>query len=125
MNVPPDVHDAIRSLAPGAGYFIGDVSDLSTLTWHDASSDLNEDGVYVGPADGVVIYTGPKPTVLEIEAELARMTAEWESSEYARQRALAYPAIGDQLDALFHAGVFPDDMAAQLQAVKDRYPKNG
>ena len=34
-----------------------------------------------------------------------------------------YPTIGDQLDALYHAGVFPDDMAAQIQAVKERYPK--
>ena len=42
---------------------------------------------------------------------------------YDRKRALEYPAIGDQLDALFHAGVFPDDMAAQIQAVKDKYPK--
>jgi len=42
---------------------------------------------------------------------------------YKFSRALEYPAIGDQLDALFHAGVFPDDMAAQIQAVKDKYPK--
>ena len=38
-------------------------------------------------------------------------------------RKSEYPSIGDQLDALFHAGVFPDDMAAQIQAVKDKYPK--
>ena len=42
---------------------------------------------------------------------------------YKFSRALEYPAIGDQLDALFHAGVFPADMAAQIQAVKDKYPK--
>ena len=42
---------------------------------------------------------------------------------YKFSRASEYPAIGDQLDALFHAGVFPDDMAAQIQAVKDKYPK--
>ena len=42
---------------------------------------------------------------------------------YDIKRALEYPAIGDQLDALFHAGVFPADMAAQIQAVKDKYPK--
>ena len=43
---------------------------------------------------------------------------------YKFSRASEYPAIGDQLDALFHAGVFPDDMAAQIQAVKDKYPKS-
>jgi len=42
---------------------------------------------------------------------------------YARSRATEYPAIGDQLDALFHAGVFPAEMAAQIQAIKDKYPK--
>jgi hypothetical protein len=42
---------------------------------------------------------------------------------YKHQREQEYPAIGDQLDALFHAGVFPDDMAAQIQAVKNKYPK--
>ena len=42
---------------------------------------------------------------------------------YAEKRAQEYPPIGDQLDALFKAGVFPADMAASIQAVKDKYPK--
>ena len=46
-----------------------------------------------------------------------------DASAYKEQRAAEYPAIGDQLDALFHAGVFPADMAAAIQAVKDKYPK--
>jgi hypothetical protein len=44
-------------------------------------------------------------------------------SFYAYQRASEYPSIGDQLDALFHAGVFPSEMATQIQSVKDKYPK--
>lgn len=44
-------------------------------------------------------------------------------NDYRLQRLQEYPAIGDQLDALFHAGVFPPEMAAQIQAVKDKYPK--
>ena len=32
--------------------------------------------------------------------------------------------IGDQLDALYKAGAFPDDMAAKIKAVKDKYPKS-
>jgi len=46
------------------------------------------------------------------------------SSDYRVMRAMNYPSIGDQLDALFHAGVFPAEMAAQIQAVKDEYPKD-
>ena len=42
---------------------------------------------------------------------------------YAEKRAVEYPSIGDQLDALFHAGVFPADIAAEIQAVKDKHPK--
>ena len=42
---------------------------------------------------------------------------------YAEKRVTEYPTVGDQLDALFHAGVFPEEMAAQIQAVKDKYPK--
>ena len=46
---------------------------------------------------------------------------EYVNTQYQRDRL--YPPIGDQLDALFHAGVFPDDMAATIQAVKDAHPK--
>jgi len=34
-----------------------------------------------------------------------------------------YPPIGDQLDDLFKAGAFSDEMTATIQAVKDKYPK--
>ena len=64
-----------------------------------------------------------KPTKEFLESELARFQAEYGAQEYARNRATAYPPIGDQLDALFHAGVFPSEMASTLQAVKDKYPK--
>lgn len=42
---------------------------------------------------------------------------------YKNQRVREYPPIGDQLDALFHAGVFPQEMADKIQAVKNKYPK--
>lgn len=45
------------------------------------------------------------------------------TKELHKCRVQSYPSIGDQLDALFHAGVFPPEMAAQIQAVKDKYPK--
>jgi hypothetical protein len=56
-------------------------------------------------------------------AKLAEDIAGLSATQYKRDRAAAYPAIGDQLDALFHAGVFPADMAATLQAIKTKYPK--
>ena len=42
---------------------------------------------------------------------------------YQENRVKEYPPIGDQLDALYHAGVFPDAMAATIKAIKDKYPK--
>jgi len=42
---------------------------------------------------------------------------------YKDQRRVEYPEIGDQLDALYKAGAFPEDMAGKLKAVKDKYPK--
>ena len=58
-----------------------------------------------------------------IDAEIVRLQAEYDAKEYQRQRVPEYPSIGDQLDALFHAGVFPPEMSAKIQAIKDKYPK--
>jgi len=64
-----------------------------------------------------------RPSVEAIESERVRLQTLRDNTQYRRQRAAEYPPIGDQLDALFHAGVFPVEMAALIQAVKDRYPK--
>tara|TARA_B100000287_G_C20366699_1_gene676078 strand:- start:36 stop:287 length:252 start_codon:yes stop_codon:yes gene_type:complete len=51
-----------------------------------------------------------------LEAERAKV-------KYKDDRKMAYPEIGDQLDALYHAGVFPKEMADKIKAVKDANPK--
>ena len=51
------------------------------------------------------------------------MQDEYDAQAYARTRAPLYPEIGDQLDALYHAGVIPADMAAKIKKVKDDNPK--
>jgi len=63
------------------------------------------------------------PSEAEVTAEIARLQLEYDNQFYKLSRAAEYPAIGDQLDALFHAGVFPTEMAAEIQAIKDKYPK--
>ena len=93
--------DAIQSLRPGAEWVLrGD-----ELEWLDTNQT--------------------QPTEAEIAAEVIRLQAEYDAQAYARSRAPEYPPIGDQLDALFKAGVFPAEMAAVIQAVKDKYPKEG
>ena len=91
---------------------------LHTGQWFGWSDSKNK--VY----ENLVIHGGQeKPTKEFLDSELKRKQEEFDSKEYARNRATAYPPIGDQLDALFHAGVFPSEMASTLQAVKDKYPK--
>ena len=68
-----------------------------------------------------IIWDNPEEAITEEEFNNA--LTQVSSSLYQEQRAAEYPSIGDQLDALFHAGVFPEEMAAKIQEVKDRYPK--
>lgn len=91
--------DAILSLHPSAQVVITD----DVVTWVSPSA--------------------PVATDAQIEAEMVRLQRDFDASAYQRSRATEYPPIGDQLDALFHAGVFPPEMAAKIQAVKDQYPK--
>ena len=67
--------DAIRSLAPGASYsIIGD-----EIVWN--SPDITQ------------------PTKAEIDAEIVRLQAEYDSKAYARARATAYPSVSDFMEA--------------------------
>jgi hypothetical protein len=75
-------------------------------------------------AEGNIPFTAEEEAARDAEeAQWAAEQAALALTKYQRDRAAEYPAIGDQLDALFHAGVFPADMAAALQAVKNKYPK--
>ena len=58
----------------------------------------------------------------EISLNQARADQAFSQLSYGQKRITEYPPIGDQLDALFHAGAFPADMAAKIQAVKEKYP---
>jgi len=58
-----------------------------------------------------------------VDAEVTRLQAEYDSQEYARNRASAYPPIGDQLDMIYHAGLGGDAFQAAISAVKQEYPK--
>ena len=67
---------------------------------------------------------GVDATEEEITAEISRLQAEYDSKQYARDRAEAYPSLQDQADMQFH------DLANgtttwldAIQAVKDANPK--
>ena len=59
--------------------------------------------------DGVLDWLSDditQPTEQEITDEIARLQADYDAQEYARNRKGEYPDIGDQLDDLFKAGAF-------------------
>ena len=64
-----------------------------------------------------------EPTTAEIDAEVIRLQAVYDSQDYARSRALEYPLIGDQLDMIYHNGDGGATFQAAIKAVKDKYPK--
>ena len=90
---------AIQSLVPGAEVSVG-VYD-NEITW-------------VNPTVAPV-------TREQIIQEQQRLQVEHDRLEYQRNRAREYPSIEEQLDALYHAGVFPPYMADQIRAVKAKY----
>jgi len=74
------------------------------------------------------------PSIVRIEGDIAydengnevtydktAVEAYSQSQAYKGLRAAEYPAIVDQLDTIFHEGL--DAWKAQIQAVKDKYPK--
>jgi hypothetical protein len=92
---------AIQSLVPGAEVSVGLYDQ--TITWHRPE-------------------TAPV-TLEQIQAEQQRLQQAYDWNEYQRNRAREYPSIQEQLDALYHAGVFPAEMAARIRAVKAKYPR--
>ena len=87
---------AIQSLVPGAEVSVAVHDD--SVTW--------------------IMPENPPITDEQIAAEQQRLQMIHDWHEYRRNRAAEYPTIQEQLDALYHAGVFPPAMAARIQAVK-------
>jgi hypothetical protein len=57
----------------------------------------------------------------KVEIDLAAVNAWVDPEAYKYARAKAYPSYADQFDTIFHEGI--DAWKAQIQAVKDRFPK--
>ena len=86
---------------------------------HNAIRALYPNVVTIDDSTGAFDQDGNKVSI-----DMTVVNAWVDPNQYKQQRVAEYPSIGDQLDALFHAGVFPEAMAAQIQAIKDKYPKS-
>ena len=98
----PNIADAILRIRPNAAFIVYD-EDIAKIEWKDIELEC--------------------PTGEEILESLDILKSEFNKNAYKLTRLNKYPSIGDQLDALFHAGVFPEEMAIKIQAIKDAYPK--
>ena len=94
-----NIADALQSLRPGAEWVVRGTE----IEWLDSKQT--------------------QPTDAEIQAEITRLEAEYEAQAYARSRAAEYPAIGDQLDMIYRAGLGGDEFQAAIAAIKNKYPK--
>ena len=65
-----------------------------------------------------------QPSDSEIDAEISRLQAEYDSKQYARNRAEAYPSLTDQADmAYWDRQNNTTTLDDAITAVKSAYPK--
>ena len=108
--IRPSIATAILELAPDSRVSVP--NDINKIKWHDS----NPKGI----------------TVEQIQIKYDEQMVAYDAQEYARNRAPLYPAIGDQLDLLWHAidtgdwtaaKVKTTDFYTKLKKVKDDNPK--
>ena len=92
---------------------------------HQAYYNLYPEVVSVDDGLGPLDVKGNPVTVDDIlvQQESDRLEVYEQTKAYQLDREMNYPTVGDQLDALYHAGVFPVEMQDQIKAIKDKYPK--
>jgi hypothetical protein len=94
-----ELHKALESIRPNCQWEEQELQDGSfSFIWTDSS---------------------PAPTIEEVSDAHATLQA----TNYKELRKVAYPPIGDQLDALWKGGQAWDDMKVIIDSVKAQYPK--
>ena len=94
---------------------------------HEAIRNTHANVVTIDDTEGAFDADGNSVTLDEslITAELTRLQTEYDSQQYARDRAKAYPSLQDQADMAYwdrqNGTTTLDDAIA---AVKDTYPKD-
>jgi len=90
------VIDAIKAINPKAEVVVrGDDIDNCKIEWLGGTSEISK---------------------TDIKTKMS-------SIAYVEKRQEEYPAIAEQLDMMYHAGVGGDTFQAAIKAVKDKHPK--
>ena len=98
-----DICSAILAINPLAQVSVNG----EDITWHSGTTPISKS---------------------DIQAKQAELKAAYDAKDYQRKREPEYPAIGEQLDLLWHAiddGTLDktSDFYTSLKATKDKYPK--
>ena len=100
---------------------------MSTITKEEALDSLAPKAVWCID-NGVIDWQSPnipQPTDAEIQAEIARLQAEYDALDYARKRASEYPPIVDYIDGVVKGDQEQiDNYISKCLAVKAKYPKS-
>ena len=93
----------------------------------DALLSLVSEAEWVSDGKKITQWLSPdiaQPTQAEIDAEITRLQAEYDSQAYARARAEAYPSWQEQMDMMFHDQTEGSrTWLDAIEAVKEAYPK--
>jgi hypothetical protein len=93
------------------------------ITISNALKELGFDGGWKIKGGKITKWYSEKeqPSDKVIQTKLTELQADYESKQYQRDRASAYPSTADQLDLLYHQGI--DGWKAEIKKVKDQFPK--
>ena len=110
MIEEPTVTKAIKALAPNAEFSYDTDGDGNWTITNWYSDDIDQ------------------PSNSDIEAKLTELQADYNNKQYQRNRAIAYPALEEQFDKLWHDinnGTLDDtgEFFTALKTVKDDNPK--
>ena len=101
-------------------------SNIHAIQWNGTSGEIeykddtpNKEITDISSYDFEAKFATEKQAIADAEAKaetdrIAAMT-------YADKRSAEYPAIGDQLDDIYHNGI--DSWKSTIKAIKDKYPK--
>ena len=95
-----DICSAILAINPSAQVSVN-AEDLDQITWHGGTAVISKS---------------------DIQAKQAELKADYDSKQYQRDRAEAYPSWEDQLDKIYHDGV-TKWKSEMIDPIKDAHPK--
>jgi len=92
--------DAILAINPKASCTIN-AEDFEQISWQNGTTPISKS---------------------DIQAKQAELKADYDSKQYQRDRAKAYPSWEDQLDKIYHDGV-TKWKSEMIDPIKDAHPK--